>query len=136
MSSPGQRARWERKARWLAELGLAEGESAAVEVIEDVASAALSLLDEVGRLEARLAWLSRAVAEGWPTVATDLTFVRVNGGVVSTTLAHWDGERLPLVGDRVVVGDGGPLMNAVVTAVEDDALRLQVDLGDDRSGPL
>lgn len=126
MTTREQRERWGRSARWLAELGLASDEAAPVEVIEEVANGALALLHEVDVLERRLAWLSRAVSEQWPTLATDLTFARLGDGVVSTSMTHWEEDRPPEVGERILVSDGGPLMEAVVTAVEGDVLRLRV----------
>lgn len=38
---------WRTRAAWVAQLGLSEGEAAPVEIIEEVANATLSLLDEV-----------------------------------------------------------------------------------------
>lgn len=129
VTSAAQRAKWERQARWLAELGLAEGEPAPVDVVEEVANATLSMLAEVERLSERVALLSQAVSEHRPRVATDLTFVRLSaGGAVSTTMPHWDGDHAPVVGERVLVSDGGPFMEAAVTAVEGDILQLQVTL--------
>ena len=64
MTSVEQRAQWRQRAEWLAELGLAAGEPAPVEVIEEVANAALTLLDEVDRLEAQLTE-ARAYARGF-----------------------------------------------------------------------
>jgi hypothetical protein len=55
VSSRDERERWEQRAAWLAQLGLAEGEPAPVEHVEDVANATLALLAEVGRLEREVA---------------------------------------------------------------------------------
>jgi len=45
-----QRAHWRRRAGWLADLGLAPGDDVPVDIIEEVANAALTLLDENERL--------------------------------------------------------------------------------------
>ena len=50
MSTLEQRTRWRRRATWLTQLGLAPGESAPAEIVEEVGHAALVLLDEIGRL--------------------------------------------------------------------------------------
>lgn len=51
MSTEQERALWRRRAAWLTQLGLDEGEYAPVEVLQEVAEATLRLLDEVDRLE-------------------------------------------------------------------------------------
>ncbi|WP_416957822.1 hypothetical protein ACNKF0_09515 [Nocardioides sp. T5] len=59
-STTAQRELWRRRAVWLSQLGLAPGEAAPVEVLEEVADAVLLLLAEVQRLE-----LERAEARAW-----------------------------------------------------------------------
>ena len=51
MTSVEQRAQWRQRAEWLAELGLAAGEPAPVEVIEEVANAAQTLPKATAALE-------------------------------------------------------------------------------------
>lgn len=60
MSTSEQRARWRRQASWLTQLGLDDDEGVPVDVVEDLAKAALALLDEVEQLE-----LDRAEARAW-----------------------------------------------------------------------
>jgi hypothetical protein len=51
MSSPEQRNRWRRRATWVDQLGLAEGESVPREVAEELADAVLVLLAELEQRE-------------------------------------------------------------------------------------
>lgn len=49
-----------------------------------------------------------AMGEQLPLLAADLTFVRVNGGRAYSGLVDWDDEtRDPVVGEHVMVADGG-----------------------------
>lgn len=51
MSTAEQRARWRRRATWIDQLGLAEGESVPSEVAEELAEAVLVLLAELEQRE-------------------------------------------------------------------------------------
>ena len=41
-----------------------------------------------------------------PLLAADLTFARARHGRVYSTLADWDEERAPVIGETVLVADG------------------------------
>lgn len=47
MSTPEQRARWQQRALWVTQLGLAEDDPVPVEAVEDLAAAVLTLLEEL-----------------------------------------------------------------------------------------
>ena len=64
VSPDEQRELWRRRAGWLAQLGLAEGDAPPVEIIEEVANAVLVLVDEVEQL-ARQRDEARAWARGY-----------------------------------------------------------------------
>jgi hypothetical protein len=67
-SSSEQRRRWRQRALWLSQLGLAPDDAVPVEAVEEVAGAALALLDELEQLETTLR-LERAAAprnRRWP----------------------------------------------------------------------
>jgi hypothetical protein len=54
-SSTEQRRRWRQRATWLSQLGLAPEDDVPVEAVEEVADAVVALLDELERVELRLA---------------------------------------------------------------------------------
>ena len=51
MSTAEQRPRWRRRATWVDQLGLAEGESVPHDVAQELAEAVLVLLAQVEQLE-------------------------------------------------------------------------------------
>lgn len=56
-----------------------------------------------------------------PQLAADLTFARARHGRVYSTLADWDEERAPLVGETVLVADGeGRPFEAKIERVDPD----------------
>jgi hypothetical protein len=62
------------------------------------------------------------VANTFPLLAADLTFIRVNGGRAFSGLVDWDEEdREPHIGEHVMVADGGdgPL-EAVIEEIRSD----------------
>jgi len=64
-----------------------------------------------------------------PLVVADLTFAPVRRGRATVPPGCWEEDRPPVVGDRVVVTDGGAgRYEATITRVEDDGeLVLSVD---------
>jgi len=59
--------------------------------------------------------------EALPSVVADLTFAPVRGGRATVPPGCWEADRAPVVGERVLVADGGAgPYEATITAVEDD----------------
>ena len=56
-----------------------------------------------------------------PQLAADLTFVRARHGRAYSTLADWDEDRAPVVGETVLVADGeGRPLEAKIERVDSD----------------
>jgi len=56
-----------------------------------------------------------------PEVVADLTFAPVRGGRATVPPGCWEEDRRPLVGERVLVADGGAgPFEATITGVEPD----------------
>ena len=57
----------------------------------------------------------------FPQVVADLTFAPVRGGRATVPPGCWDEDRRPVVGEHVLVGDGGTgPYEATIVSVEDD----------------
>jgi hypothetical protein len=65
--------------------------------------------------------LSTNPAQGAPPqLAANLTWVKINGGHTTSTLADWDEDRDPRVGVPVRQSDGGPFVDTVISAIDAD----------------
>ena len=59
--------------------------------------------------------------EKTPRLAADLTFARARHGRVYSTLADWDEERAPVIGETVLVADGeGRAYEAKIERIDPD----------------
>jgi hypothetical protein len=63
-----------------------------------------------------------------PTVVADLTFAPVLGGRATVPPGCWEEDRAPIVGEHVMVSDGGagPYEATIVTIEADGSLVLSV----------
>lgn len=62
----------------------------------------------------------QARATGLPILAADVMWIKVNGGHAHSSLSDWEEDRDPVIGETVLISDGGPFVPAKIEAILPD----------------